>query len=266
MDLLNPNAPSYIHNYFGASLKSLGFQFYQEQSFKSGLVSLPAFTGVRINYLHSGISQHNGVLCAGDLLICGYTTTPLYGEVENFHMASIALHFTLLYKLTGITPKECRFPLKITNSNPNHSLLLPLFFMPQEQWENFILSKLIFKENKISKALLKQMERVDNATRIHQTNLEKTFLQIADQMGISYRQLQRDFSAFLGMTPTEYERTSRFQRATKYLKMLPAAEASILSGYWDQSHMIKEFRELSGRTPKQIIQLEDIQLPQLHIN
>lgn len=265
MDLLIANPTSYTHNYFETSLNSLGFQFYQEQSFENGLVSLPAFTGVRINYLHKGISQHNDVLSAGDLLICGYTTTPLYGEVSNFHMASIGLHFTLLYKLTGITPKECRFPLKISNAEPLYHLLLPLFFMPQEQWENFILSKLISRENKFSKVLLKQMERVDIATRLYQLNREKTFLQIADQMGISYRQLQRDFGAFLGMTPTEYERTSRFQRAVKYLKELPAVQASILSGYWDQAHMIKEFKELSGRTPKQIMQLEDIELPQLHI-
>jgi AraC-like DNA-binding protein len=265
MHLLDSNEPSFIHNYCGTTLKSLGFQFYQEQSFESGFVSLPAFTGIRINYLHKGVSRHEGILSAGDLLICGYTTTPLYGKVENFHMASIGLHFTLLYKLTGITPRECRFPLKISESDPIYSLLLPLFLMPREQWENFTLSKLICKENKLSKALLKQMERVDIATRIYQLNPEKTFLQITDQMGISYRQLQRDFSAFLGMTPREYERTSRFQRAVKYLKELPAVQASIKSGYWDQAHMIKEFKELSGRTPKQIIQLEDIQLPQLYI-
>lgn len=265
MDLFIANPPSYIHNHCGDALKSLGFQFYQEQSFESGFVSLPAFTGVRINYLHKGISQHNDILSAGDLLICGYTNTPLYGEVKDFHMASIGLHFTLLYKLTGITPKECRFPLRVLNTDPIYSLLLPLFFMPQEQWENFTLSKLICRENKLSKVLLKQMERVNIATRIYQFNPEKTFLQIADQMGISYRQLQRDFGAFLGMTPTEYERTSRFQRAVKYLKELPASQASIMSGYWDQAHMIKEFKELSGRTPKQIIQIGDIHLPQLHI-
>lgn len=265
MDLILSSPPSKIHNSCEAQLQNLGFQFYQEQSFESGLVSLPAFTGVRINFLHKGVSQHKNILSGGDLLICGYTNSPLYGEVTHFHMASIGIHFTLLYKLTGITPKQCRFPLLLLKNDPLYSFLLPLFFMPQEKWGNFILSKLLFRESKLSKVLLKQMERVDVATRIYQSNPYNTFSQISAQIGISYRQLQRDFSAFLGMTPSEYERISRFQRATKHLKELPASQASILSGYWDQAHMIKEFKELSGRTPKQIIHLDDINLPQLHL-
>lgn len=84
----------------------MGFQFYQEQNIKNGLV---------------------------DLLLSGFTEFPLYGEVKDFSMASVGLHFTLLYRLTGITPKDCQIPLLISPSDPLHSLLLPLFFTPQEQ-------------------------------------------------------------------------------------------------------------------------------------
>lgn len=256
---------TYVNKHFACPLQKLGFQFYQEQNIEDGLVSLPAFTGIRISYLHRGISQSKGLLQAGDLLISGYTPYPLYGEVKNFSMASIGLHFTLLYRLVGITPRDCQVPLKITFSDPIHTLLLSLFFTPQEQWEEMSLHGIRCNESSLSKVLMRQMERVDFATRAFHCNFQQTFFEIADQMGISYRQLQRDFKAFLGITPTEYERADRFQRAVKCLKVLPSSQASVVSGYWDQAHMIREFKELSGRTPRQVMQLYDIELPQLHI-
>lgn len=259
-----PKASGCINEHCLPSLQKMGFQFYQEQNFERGLVSLPAFTGIRISYLHKGISQSVGTLCTEDLLISGFTTTPLYGEVSDFSMASIGLHFTLLYRLTGITPKDCRIPLKIASSDPLYTLLLPLFFVPQEEWEMLSFNVIQQTDKKLSNALIRQMERVDFAIKIYHGRRHLSFQEIASQMGISYRQLQRDFSMFLGITPTEYERAERFRRAVKHLKKLSPVEASIVAGYWDQAHMIKEFKELSGRTPCQIMQLEDIKLPQLH--
>jgi AraC-like DNA-binding protein len=258
-----PKASGCLNEHCLPSLKKIGFQFYQEQNFERGLVSLPAFTGIRISYLHKGISQREGTLCAGDMLISGFTS-PLYGEVNDFSMASIGLHFTLLYRLTGITPKDCRIPFKIASADSLYTLLLPLFFLPQEEWEKLSFSAMQQTENKLSRALIRQMERVDFATKEYHRCRQLSFQVIASQMGISYRQLQRDFSMFLGITPTEYERADRFKRAVKHLKDLSPVQASIVAGYWDQAHMIKEFKELSGRTPSQIIQLEDIKLPQLH--
>jgi AraC-like DNA-binding protein len=262
--VITPIASTSINTFCIPSLQKLGFQYYQEQSFEHGLVSLPAFMGIRISYLHKGVSQSAGVLQAGTLLLNGYTPAPLYGEVTDFSMASICLHFTLLYRLTGIMPRDCRFPIKVHPSDPIHTLLLPLFFTPQEQWEKLSLHAIRHTESKIGRASLRTMERVDLATKVYHGNPLLTFYEIASQIGVSYRQLQRDFSTFLGMTPREYERADRFRRAVENLKILSPAQASIASGYWDQAHMNKEFKEISGRTPRQIMQLNDIYLPQLH--
>lgn len=247
------------------SLQKIGFKFYQEQTFENGLISLPAFTGIRISYLRKGSSRYEGTLCAGDLLLSGFTSSPLYGEVSGFHMASVVLHFTLFYRLTGITPKNCRSPLKISSSDQVYSLLLPLFYTPQEQWEKLSLSGILCTEKRLSRALIHQMECVDFAVKTYHSCPRQSFMKISEQMGVSYRQLQRDFQSFLGLTPTEYERADRFQCAVKYLKNFPPAQAALLSGYWDQAHMVKEFKEFSGRTPRQITYMDDILLPQPHI-
>jgi hypothetical protein len=61
--------------------------------------------------------------------------------------------------------------------------------------------------------------------------------------GISIRQLRRLFEFYIGDTPKEFSRIVRFQ------KTLQAPEDYLNSGYYDQAHFIKEFRNLYGLTP-----------------
>ena len=61
--------------------------------------------------------------------------------------------------------------------------------------------------------------------------------------GISIRQLRRLFEFYIGDTPKEFSRIVRFQ------KTLQAPEDYLNSGYYDQAHFIKEFKNLYGLTP-----------------
>ena len=61
--------------------------------------------------------------------------------------------------------------------------------------------------------------------------------------GISVRQLRRLFEFYIGDTPKEFSRIVRFQ------KTLQAPEDYLNSGYYDQAHFIKEFKNLYGLTP-----------------
>ena len=61
--------------------------------------------------------------------------------------------------------------------------------------------------------------------------------------GISVRQLRRLFEFYIGDTPKEFSRVVRFQ------KTLQAPEDYLNSGYYDQAHFIKEFKNLYGLTP-----------------
>lgn len=79
---------------------------------------------------------------------------------------------------------------------------------------------------------------------------------IADIACLSSRQLNRVFSDYIGATPKEFMRVIRFQRALHYMQTTPDINFTQLAfccGFYDQPHMIKEFKSLSGFTPSEFI-------------
>jgi AraC-like DNA-binding protein len=76
--------------------------------------------------------------------------------------------------------------------------------------------------------------------------------EVADQVGLSTRQLRRRFHAAAGYGPKTLQRVLRFQR---FVRMLDAghgadlAAAAALAGYADQPHLTRDCAALSGLTP-----------------
>lgn len=76
---------------------------------------------------------------------------------------------------------------------------------------------------------------------------------LASEVCLSEKQFVRTFNKFIGIVPKKYLRIIRFQNSlhimqTRNLKNL--TELAYEAGYFDQSHMINEFKSLSGVTPK----------------
>ena len=70
----------------------------------------------------------------------------------------------------------------------------------------------------------------------------------------SRRHLERLFREQVGLTPKAYARVVRFSAAAARLTsdpLVPLADLSHDGGYFDQSHMIREFLAFAGRTPDQ---------------
>jgi AraC-like DNA-binding protein len=79
---------------------------------------------------------------------------------------------------------------------------------------------------------------------------------LAEQLGGSPRQLRRAFAAVTGLGPKEYLRIVRFQRALRRARQTPTPHWGTLAvelGYYDQAHLIAEFRALSGSTPGALV-------------
>jgi len=79
-----------------------------------------------------------------------------------------------------------------------------------------------------------------------------TVSQLASEVGIHIRSLERLFIEHLGVTPRQFIRVTRFQNLLAQMRTnsrYTLTELAYLCGYFDQSHMIKDFRELSGRLP-----------------
>ena len=81
--------------------------------------------------------------------------------------------------------------------------------------------------------------------------------QIAYQAAMSVRQYERRFVEEVGITPKLFARTTRFQRAFDVKRLFP--ERSWLSiahefGYFDQMHMVRDFRSLGGGAPNNVLE------------
>jgi AraC-like DNA-binding protein len=76
--------------------------------------------------------------------------------------------------------------------------------------------------------------------------------EMAGLYGVTRQQFARTFSTATGMTPKLFARLARFQAAVGALLSSDVSEwASVApaAGFYDQAHMINEFREFAGSSP-----------------
>lgn len=76
--------------------------------------------------------------------------------------------------------------------------------------------------------------------------------ELAEQLGVSERQLRRGFDAVIGVTPKRFLRIARFRRAVRSARGVQHpdwAQIAEQHGCFDQAHLIADFREMTGVTP-----------------
>lgn len=80
---------------------------------------------------------------------------------------------------------------------------------------------------------------------------------LADTACLSKKQYERIFRENIGMNPKEYSRIVRFQKSMWMLQhgYRNFAEIATACGYSDQSHLIREFKSMTGHTPKSLLSI-----------
>mgnify|MGYP000007955781 CR=1 FL=1 len=77
---------------------------------------------------------------------------------------------------------------------------------------------------------------------------------LSKNAGLSARRLTRLFTLEVGLTPKLYSRIKRFERVMQLMQS-PGVEWSDLAqtcGYFDQSHLIRDCKSISGFTPSEL--------------
>ena len=77
----------------------------------------------------------------------------------------------------------------------------------------------------------------------------------AKMIGISERQFERRSLEYAGISPTKLVRISRFQRAIEKHRAGHGnwLEIAHQAGYYDQMHLIRDFHDLGGGTPTEVM-------------
>jgi len=97
--------------------------------------------------------------------------------------------------------------------------------------------------------------RRHGAVRVALDHLERNgagVRELVARTGLSHRRLIEVFDAEIGMTPKLFGRVRRFQRAFALVRRVASVDwagMAQVSGYSDQSHMIRDFIEFSGFSP-----------------
>jgi len=74
---------------------------------------------------------------------------------------------------------------------------------------------------------------------------------LATQVGVSSRHLNRLFRLHTGFSTKSFAQTIRFQHASKYLSEQPgnSLNAALMTGYFDQSHLLNDFQKRLEESP-----------------
>ncbi|EAU64414.1 transcriptional regulator, AraC family [Stigmatella aurantiaca DW4/3-1] len=81
---------------------------------------------------------------------------------------------------------------------------------------------------------------------------------VAKQLGVTARHLRRAFTESVGIGPKDFARAVRLQRAVGMAaNSKDWGRIAASSGYYDQAHLIADFRELVGLTPGAFLKRAD---------
>jgi AraC-like DNA-binding protein len=93
---------------------------------------------------------------------------------------------------------------------------------------------------------------LDAASRLTMANVNT----VATDLGLSARHLRRLFDEAVGVSPKAFAKLARFRRAVHAARedMRPGwATIAANAGYYDQAHLIAEFRAIAGVTPQTLL-------------
>ena len=77
---------------------------------------------------------------------------------------------------------------------------------------------------------------------------------LAEELGWSRKRIVSRFREEIGLPPKAVAKLLRFERARRLAGKMPWVQLAFECGYYDQSHLINDFRAITGRTPETFLQ------------
>ena len=114
-----------------------------------------------------------------------------------------------------------------------------------------IIEQFLLKRIQISDLKLKHIFR-----EIIHENYSIDVKELAKISGVSYSYFRKIFKNEIGVSPKEYIRVIRINKAINQIKQnhkKPLTNLAYELGYYDQSHFIKDFKSFTDRTPKEYL-------------
>jgi len=250
VNIIQPNiflAPYIKHYWF---LKIDDISKAQIRTVPTGQICLMFHRGNRIFSASDNTLQPQAFLCGHEK---AYNDLEYSGSIDMicvvFHPIGAKLFFNMpMNELNGLH-------VDIYDLGDQHLTDLQKTLKDASSDELCVLLIEQFLLNRIRKLTDYNLKRIHSA--IKQINLQQTEInRLAECSCLSPRQFNRIFTEYVGTGPKEFQRIIRFQRALFILQSQPEinmAQLATTCGYYDQPHLIKEFKLFSGYTPVEYI-------------
>jgi AraC-like DNA-binding protein len=115
-----------------------------------------------------------------------------------------------------------------------------------------LLEAFLMSRFPIADKIRNRFKIVDNViTDVKRNDFFDNIEDVASRYGVSSRYLQKLFLEFTGLTPKLYHKITRFQKSLLLAGNSNESLTSIayLSGYFDQSHFVRDFKTFTGVPP-----------------
>ncbi len=112
--------------------------------------------------------------------------------------------------------------------------------------ESFLMKKMALRPTHDLALMQKALREINNQSILISTT------ELSSLLAITPRSLERKFAMLVGKSPKQFIRLGRFQQIVNELRksnQTNLTDVAFRFEYFDQSHFIRDFKELSGYTP-----------------
>lgn len=241
------------------SICIMGHDFTQSNLLSPIYTYVPTHTRFLCFYLEDPLEVKRGMSTfekRGHAMIIGPQLTPVTINLGKKQANVIVMLKPCgLYRLLGIPLKEivdCDFEARLILGKEIDEVTDRLLNASNDEQRNAVIQAyLLGKVNNLKPALPFDKAMLQ-LVRTH-GNLAMDY--VASQSCLSVRQLERQSLERIGLSPKYFSRMVRFSEAYKYKERNPHTswvEIAYRFGYYDQMHLIRDFRHFTGINPSMV--------------
>lgn len=185
--------------------------------------------------------------------LSGLHTKPLYMDIAQMHNMGIQMHPIAVKAVFGVPASELKdFAILGEDiwkeiGSIEDQLRSKVDFLSRAKWLEEFLYKRIVETNELHTAF-----RIRNIIQNKiQINFRQSKIKIEDMTGYSRMHTHKLFTDWYALAPNQTIRLHKFIRAIQLMheSNLNLTDLGYQSGFYDQAHFIRVFREFSNGTP-----------------
>lgn len=209
-------------------------------------------------------------------LLCRTETTPkgieavsqltLYGTSAPAENWNISKNETLIAYFFKPFSMPCLFNIsaselgnkKVEFSNWNthkaNALKIQLAYSKSFEEKIKVLDNLLLRQSELQRKESEIIRHATGAILLHSG--KEVLAELLNELNLNERTFQRIFKKFVGITPTQYRRICQFKDSFDQLKSEAfdkLSDVAYQTGFADQSHFIRSFKEHTQTTPKEYV-------------